>query len=411
MSRERLAFEQAERLANGDPDQARSWAFALLYAERFAKWRAKNFGHDHRELSRRGWVELLVRIEDKRFEFVRIRLNQSQRNLEAMILRQERAGQPVRIVIVKVRQNGISTFILAVCLWLLLTKQNKKLRVVCDRDDLCKLFLHRLRTMLRGLTREDGTPWSLVPDLSNRDEIVFGEPFHSGLSVVSANTPSAGFGETMSLVSMEETSKWGDARETAKGVLMTLPALSNTYAFDVSQPRGNTGYFAEKFQRAWRRKQGLGDALDPALAELADIGSWQPTFFPWFLHDEYRWSRVGKGGEFPEHLRIAIESTLDEEEKVLLLQKFTLRGDGKTRGSSLRKVDFDQLAWRRYWIETQCNGSLDVFHEQCPAFVEEAFLASGRPAFNMNHVKTALATSKEDPQIRCDIIEAGAEAA
>jgi hypothetical protein len=306
-------------------------------------------------------------------------------------------------VIVKVRQNGISTDILGDCAWMMLTRTNKSLRIVADRGDLCNLFLNRLRVTFRNLRRPDGTPWNLEFKNSNRDELVLGEPFHSSVRVVSANTPSAGFGETCSFVDMEETSKWADAVETAKGVLMTLPALNGTYAFDVSQPKGNIGYFAEKFQRAWNKKQGLSNSeIDPELERVLDIGSWQPIFFPWFIHDEYRWTRLGKGceGGLPENVRAAIEKTLDEEERTLLKQTYFMRGRG------LCHVDYDQLAWRRYWIDTQCNGSVEVFHQQCPAFPEEAFLSSGRAAFNTAHVQRMMSEQRVEPSFVGDIIEA-----
>lgn len=400
-----IAARHAKKLAEGNADLERNWHFHLLYNEKAGAfgWRKKN----PVAISRRQFIEALVKISDKDFNIVPLEYNQSQRNLEAMVLRAERANQPVRIVIVKVRQNGISTYVLAVCLWLMLTRPNKRLRIIADRDDLCREFLSRMRTMLRNMKRADGTLWNLKAKASNRDEIILDAPFHSSVHVVSANTESPGFGETMALVDMEETSKWNNPVEAAKGVLMTLPARPGTYAFNVSQPKGNTGYFAELFMRAWRRKRGLVDndsaEITNQLDALMRAGSWEALFIPWFLHHEYRISKVGNNVALstPDLQRSLsqLAKQLDPEESVLVKQRYLTRGHG------WRHVDLDQLAWRRYWIETQCNGSLDTFHEQCPAFPEEAFLASGRPAFNIRHVQRAMAEHERNPLFKGNVVQ------
>ncbi len=414
---ERAKREAAEK-GGKDAELVRAWHFFLLYNRERGVFgdRSENANHGYGTktrknpyaLSRREWIEGLVSIENKRAKVVPFIFNQSQRNLEAQILRQARKGTPVRIVILKVRQNGISTQNLANALWLLLTEVNVKIRIITDREELCETLLGRVKRMFARLHKSDGQTWELPAARSNRDMIVLGEPFHSSIHVVSANTPNPGFGETNLFVDMEETSKWPDADEKGKGVELALPEVPGSYAFDVSQPKGNTGYFAKKFKRAWYRQLGLADpdATDAnASTAAADVevlagSGWRANFIPWFLHEEYRWTKIGSNpSTLPDSIKDAIERTLTPEEKVLLQQAYHIRGQAPC------KVDFDQLAWRRYYINEKCNGNLQTFHEQCPAFPEEAFLASGRPAFNIEHVQRAMARWKRPPVFIGTILE------
>lgn len=394
----KAAYAEALQRGGEDEDLVRAWHFYLLYNRERGVF-GRRSGNKY-AMSRRKWIESLVMIEDKRARVVPFELNQSQRNLEATILKMERSGNPVRVVILKVRQNGISTYNLALMLWLIATETNVKARVIADREELCETLLTRVKRMFQRLHKTDGSLWRLPSEKSNRDMILLGEPFFSSITVVSANTPNPGFGETNICVDMEETSKWPDASEKGKGVELALPEVPGSFAFDVSQPKGNTGYFADKFKRAWYREKGLADpnASDEdvektgAVDGLLGSGGWRPNFIPWFLHQEYRWTRIGSNPKtLPDQIQQGIEKTLTEEERVLLKQKYLLRGHGYV------SVDYDQLAWRRYYIAEKCNGKIDSFHEQCPAFPEEAFLASGRPAFNVENIKRCISNWQRHP--------------
>jgi hypothetical protein len=378
--------EAKKRASTRDPKLYPNYLFHALYDTQAGVYGLRK-GNPY-GISRREFIESTVQIKTKRRKLELIRYNQSQRNMEASVLRQERNAKAVRIVILKVRQNGISTYIIAFAFWLMLTHTDVKVRIIADREDLCETLLDRVRLVFRELCRGDGKPWNLVTTKSNRDMIVLAEPIHSSIHVVSANTPDPGHGETVDLLDMEETARWPDAERKAKGVEMTLPEVEGSYAFDVSTAFGNTGYYARKFKAAWERKTGIGD---PTAGEaLMAGGGWQPVFFPWFLHEENRWSWINEMA-LPHAIAGQILETLDAEEKILMGQTYHLRGQPP------RNVDLDQLAWRRYFISEKCNGNLDTFHEQAPAFVDEAFLASGRPAFEIGLVKKLMLSYQSDP--------------
>ena len=386
------AHGRAEQKGGDDEAQVRAWYFFYLYNQEHGVFGNRR-GNPHR-MSRREWMERLLRIVDKNTRTVPFKLNRSQRMLEARVLRAERTGKPVRIVILKVRQNGISSYVIGFWLWAILTRQNVKAQIVTHEEKLYAELLKRLRSMFGNLAQSDGTPWDLPTTSKSRNLIEFGPPFDSAVNVVTARSDDPGFGQTPTLLDMEETAKWPDAEEKAKGIVMGLPEVSGTVAFDISQPSGNTGYFAAKYRGAEKKKQGLaapkGDDVDESL-----FAGWDPLFMPWYIHDEeYRWTKIGGNPPvLPKAIEQKIERTLDEEETLLLKQRFYERG----RPGGWRNVDYDQLAWRRYYIEAKLNGNIESFHEQCPAFPDEAFLSSGRPFFNSQHVRRAMASHEREP--------------
>lgn len=386
----------AQKASAADPASLDNWRMYYLYNNVVGLY-ANRRDNPYR-VSRRQWIEANVTIKSKRRVVELMLLNQSQRNKEAIILRAERARLPVRVVTLKVRQNGDSTQTLAIAFELMLRNRDVKVRLIADKEQLTEELLQRAMLMFRELTGPNGERWKLQTTASNRDRIIVGAPIYSQIYVISARVPDPGHGETPDMLCMEETSRWPEAERKAKGVELGLPEVSGSYAFDTSTAHGNAGHYHDKFMRAWDRSQGLATAADQ---ELLGSGGWQPHFVPWYLHgEEYRWSWIN-GRELPAKLAEEIRRTLDDEEKILLKTRYYERRRGWCT------VDLDQLAWRRYYISEKCNGSLDTFHEQCPAFVHEAFLASGRPAFDANLVQSIRAEYMREPKWTGEIHEGG----
>lgn len=390
------AERAAQQACGADIASLDNWRMYYLYNNEVGLY--ANRRDNPMRVSRRAWIEANVTIKDKRRQVKVIRLNQSQRNKEALMLRAERAGVPVRIVTLKVRQNGDSTHTLAMAFEFMLRNRDVKVRLIADKEQLTEELLQRATLMFRELTGPDGKSWKIATTASNRDRIIIGAPIYSQIYVISAKVPDPGHGETPDMLCMEETSRWQDAERKAKGVELGLPEVSGSYAFDTSTAHGNSGHYHDKFVRAWDRNNGRATGAEE---QLLGLGGWQPHFVPWYLHgDEYRWSWI-HGKALPESLALEIQRTLDDEERILLRTRYYERRRGWCT------VDYDQLAWRRYYVSEKCNGSLDTFHEQCPAFVHEAFLASGRPAFDTGIVQKTRAESMRDPKWVGEIRDGG----
>ena len=62
-------------------------------------------------------------------------------------------------------------------------------------------------------------------------------------------------------------------------------------------------------------------------------------------------------------------------------------------------LTLEQLNWRKYTIANKCRGSVDIFKQEYPSTPQEAFIASGRPRFDLNTIKQYELARKEPLKI------------
>jgi len=108
---------------------------------------------------------------------------------------------------------------------------------------------------------------------------------------------------------------------------------------------------------------GFNHYKDLVDASLEGKGAWRLVFYPWFAHDEY--SRPLSRLEADEFL-----ASLDKDERLLHLE---------------HKVALPQLAWRRDKV-LEMGGFVDSFRQEYPANIQDAFITTGRPIFDLRTV-------------------------
>jgi hypothetical protein len=172
-------------------------------------------------------------------------------------------------------------------------------------------------------------------------------PLPGGVSryrVISAGTMAKGRGTTQTCVHASEVAYWPHP-EILTGLFQAMPDLDDTVWVLESTANGMAGT-GRMFYDEWNRAvRGESDLL--------------PVFIPWFAMPKYRRKPEIEPDEW------------DAEERML----------AETYG-----VDGEQMAWRRYAIKTKTQGSVELFHQEYPSSAEEAFIASGQPAFDSQHV-------------------------
>lgn len=343
--------------------------FWLLFNRKSGLWR---------KMGRREWIERYVRIRDKDANVVPLVLNDAQRRLEAMMLKMERKGLPVRVIILKARQMGFSTYAAAVLYEKLVRESNIRALIVAHKKDTAESLLDMLHTARKYMPRGERL-WELKETSKAVYKLRWDMPIESACNVTSAEVDEPGHGITCQAVNMSETSRWPDAFRKAKGILQILPERAGTLAFSESTANGASGWFHDEFNAAWeQRVLPLGSAQRES--------SWVAMFYPWFHHNEYRWTQTfGRGQkELPLELTVKINTSLDKEETWLLEQEYLRPGFGMVR------VDIDQLAWRRMTIKSKLANVLSDFNEQYPSRPELAFLASGNPAYDLGRIQDIL---------------------
>lgn len=256
-----------------------------------------------------------------------------QRKLLDAMLRQALDGKPVRVIVLKGRKVGVSTLIQA--LFYFLTKHiehTEALTIAHTAADTAKIF--RISDLIR---QKDPQPYGQKRPNGKRIDF----PNMSLFSTATAGGRYIASGSTINFLHLSELAKWpGDKSEKIQDQLLSalnaVPDDPNTIV--IIESTANMTDASGEFEKRVRRAES-------GQSEYALVfGSWL---------DDPRYRRK------TEPL-----SDLDEMEQAL-------RRDYAATD--------EQLAWRRWTIDTKCAGNVMLFRQEYPCSVSEAFqVATGR---------------------------------
>lgn len=298
------------------------------------------------------YIESCLKIKTKSGTVVPFRLNDAQRKLYAVAKRQQDAGKPVRLIILKARQLGFSTLTEGLIFHACATRKNVNALIVAHREDatanlfrMSKLFYDELPAPVKPMLRA-----------SNAQELVFENPsklrserearpgLRSRIRCATAGGRGIGRSDTLQCVHLSEYAFWPDGADgkasTLAGILQAVPSLPGTMVVIESTANG-----FEDFKERW----------DAAVAGENDF---EPVFFAWFENPDYSMPVVPGTEWTPEERDLKAAYQLTEE----------------------------QLQWRRWCIANNCGGSLDMFRQEYPASPGEAFLHSGTGVFDNEQI-------------------------
>ena len=291
------------------------------------------------------YCENLLRIRTKEQKLSPLVFNEAQQHLYGVIRQQAAAGKPIRIIVLKGRQEGISTVTEGLMFQDTVTRPNVKTLIVAhDTTATGNLF------KMNKLFYDCLPPWARpLRKNSNAKELVFENPtrddgekrrrpgLRSSIRCQTAGKGGVGRSDTLTNVHISEYAFWPNNKEDLLlGVMQTVPNDPATMVVIESTANG-----VEHFKALW----------DGA---VAGDNEWVPVFLPWYMEKGYRMACTG--GEV---------WTREEQQ---LQEDFGL--------------DAEQLMWRRWCIKANCGGSEDKFRQEYPNTPEEAFLLSGRPFFD-----------------------------
>ena len=269
------------------------------------------------------YCESLLVIRNKKQELVPLRFNEAQSNLYAVIRQQAALGKPIRIIILKGRQEGISTVTEALMFQDTVTRPNVKTLIVAHDSGatgnlfkMNKLFYDCLPRRMQPMRKN-----------SNAKELVFENPtrepkekakrpgLRSSIRCQTAGSGSVGRSDTLTNVHISEYAFWPkDKKDLLLGIMQTVPNDPSTMVVIESTANGY-----DHFKELW-------DGAENGTNE------WIPVFLPWYLEKGYRMA-VPPGTEWTEEERqLQRDFGLDEE----------------------------QLQWRRWCIRANCGGSVEV---------------------------------------------------
>ena len=286
-------------------------------------------------------------------QVVPFRFNEVQSKVYLKIQELRKLDKPVRAIVLKARQTGISTLTEALIFYFTVISANiSSLIIAHDKEStqhlfrMSKMFYDRLPNIpeIKPMKRT-----------SNRIELYFDNPsektrfrspgLNSLIRVDTANNMQAGRAFTIQNLHCSELAFWERPEEVMTGLMQSVPDEPNTMIIIESTANGVGNYYHNMWQDA---ESGNNDFV--------------PIFIAWWELDSYR--AVPPKDFTPYDYEHEIYGN-----EVKLAETFEL--------------DIAQLAWRRYTIKNKCNNDINRFKQEYPATANEAFLTSGKRVFDI----------------------------
>jgi hypothetical protein len=287
-----------------------------------------------------------LKIRTKEGSIEPLVLNEAQTIFVASCMKQLQETGKIRAIVLKGRQQGLSTVIEGMLYWYVSQHRAVKAIVVTHLGESTKALFDMCKRY------HDSCPEALRPQTkySSRKELAF-NLLDSSYMVATAGGEGIGRGETIQLAHLSEAAFYppATAKDNINGLFQAIPNAPGTMVFIESTANG----IGNPFHNIWT-------------AAVEGKSEFEPVFIEWFLQKEYR-APVPKG----------FERTPKEDELV-----------------KLYGLDDEQLMFRRHKIAV--NGE-ELFQQEYPCCAEEAFLTTGRPVFNQQQMQTLI---NESPEIK-----------
>ena len=269
--------------------------------------------------------------------FVNFKLNECQRRITEALAKQLEETGKVRAIILKARQQGISTYCAGRVFWKSYFTAYARSVVMAHDSATSDALFAMSKNLMKNMSGE------LAPKeiKSNAKEIGLNSPAMADPDAVAsyrlytAGSPEAGRGTTPTIAHLSEVAFWQHDAKILAGLFQGISAAAGTEVILESTANGAQG----EFYRLWK-------------GAVNGENEYLPIFLPWFITPEYR-------REAPE----GMQTTVEEE---ALIEKYGL--------------SLDQLYWRRLKI---AEGGKLKFQQEYPATADEAFIVSGSNVFNV----------------------------
>jgi hypothetical protein len=250
--------------------------------------------------------------------------NSAQKKLNSLCDEQLRRKGRIRLIVLKARQTGISTFIAKTLHTIIFSPGQRAMLITHERAASRNLY---------GMIKRycDNLPEGMLPEIAtlNQDEMSF--KTESGFYISVAGIEGAGRSSTLQLAHLSEVAYYHDIDLVMASLMQAVPALPGTMVFLES-----TANSFNQFERLYSRA-------------VAGEGDFEPVFIPWSVDPGYR---APVGADFKP----------DAEE----LQLKALYG-----------LDDEQLSWRRGKVIELG----ERFVAEFPINAQEAFVSASFESF------------------------------
>lgn len=301
-----------------------------------------------------------LKIKDKHARVVRFVPNVPQKVLIDYVLLCIEEKRPVKAIILKARQMGLSTAVEAIIYWWTSTNKNINSVIIGHEESSSK----NLYMMFRRYY--DNTNPLFKPSIryNTRTDLSF-ERFDdtgkqvglgSSIKTATAGNKAAGRSDTINLLHASELGEWENGEDLVASLLETVPDEEvmdkPSMMFLESTAKGRGNYFHKEFKAA-----------------ASGSNNFMPFFFPWWILDTYERDHDVPLGELSEY----------EEFLIDLMKK------GHDVAGQHISIDESRIPAKIHFYRRKAKNfesTPEKLTQEYPSTWQEAFVASGKNVFN-----------------------------
>lgn len=294
-------------------------------------------------------------IQPKEGGEIAFKWNEAQDYLHYRAEKQRRERGWVRIIVVKGRQQGISTYITARFLHAAIYNTAITISILAHESKATSALFDKVDAMGKALPE----PMQPHADIHNRTELVFNNK--SKYLVSTAGSAESGRSQTAQRQHQSERAFFEQAEKVDAGVGQIIADyVKGTEVFKESTGNGRNHFYLE-------------------VIKYLETGMFEVVFIPWYWQSEYR------SDQLPEGFQV----TPEEE---YLRETYGDYWCTETKTIKKRVWDDYQIQWRREKIISLGERK---FKQEYPNYLQEAFQASGDQFFDSELVEKARRTKIE----------------
>lgn len=262
----------------------------------------------------------------------------AQRFLVTEVERQYNKGLPVRIIVLKARQLGMSTVTAGIMYWWAFMHRGTNGLIVTHENEASIGLFEKTKLFWDDWRFKDlYTPKSLTQRRMSWEET------RSSLRIATAGNRLSGRGSTFHSVHASEAAYYPDAATLFSGLASTVPQYHGSLVIVESTANGIGNWYHEQWKMAENGENGYA-----------------PLFFPFWMHEEYK---------IPTTLATTLELSADEKHILSL-------------GAS-----FESIEWRRWALRNIAGNDEQYLGQEYPAYPDEAFISSGKNVFPLKKLE------------------------
>jgi hypothetical protein len=290
-----------------------------------------------------------------------------------------RRGKPVRWLILKGRQMGMSTWIAGLYYWMTSLRSNRNAVVAAHKENSSTELFRKQQLFWR----ESPANFRPMTKTNNRGHLEFANPnpndptpgLESQILVDVASNVDLGRSFSLHLLHWSEFAMTANPLPTLAAARNAMPNIAGTFLIIETTAKG-----PGPFKNLWDDKDN----------------DYEKIFICWVAEDEYR-IELDPDNYFEPHDADHPRYGNEVHEKARIIHELKEWYPEFTTEAEFLHEAMCRLAWRRETIDGECGGDLRLFRQEYPTVPSDAFIGTGRTVFDSYKLADRMADLVEHP--------------